>query len=122
MTPIKLCGVEILSWRRSRLKKGGRPVDLDWLLDIGGGLRWSTLQTIQLNPNRFFTLEKSLEDLAAIWSNYLENQIPLQYLVGRCPWRDFELEVSPAVLIPRQETEILVDIAVLVRVSYSILL
>ena len=37
--------------------------------------------------------------------------MPLQHLVGRCPWRDFELEVSPAVLIPRQETELLVELA-----------
>jgi release factor glutamine methyltransferase len=37
--------------------------------------------------------------------------MPLQYLVGLCPWRDLELEVGPGVLIPRQETELLLDLA-----------
>ena len=35
---------------------------------------------------------------------------PLQYLTGKAFFRDLELHVSPAVLIPRPETELLVDI------------
>lgn len=34
---------------------------------------------------------------------------PLQYLTGRAFFRDLELAVSPAVLIPRPETELLAD-------------
>jgi release factor glutamine methyltransferase len=34
---------------------------------------------------------------------------PLQYIVGRQPFRELDLEVEPAVLIPRPETEVLVD-------------
>ena len=34
---------------------------------------------------------------------------PLQYLTGKAWFRELELEVSPAVLIPRPETELLVD-------------
>ena len=34
---------------------------------------------------------------------------PLQYILGRASFRDLELEVTPAVLIPRPETELLVD-------------
>ena len=34
---------------------------------------------------------------------------PVQYLVGRAFFHDIEVEVSPAVLIPRPETELLVD-------------
>jgi release factor glutamine methyltransferase len=33
---------------------------------------------------------------------------PLQYILGRQPFRELDLEVSPAVLIPRPETELLV--------------
>lgn len=33
---------------------------------------------------------------------------PLQYIVGRQPFRELDLEVSPGVLIPRPETEVLV--------------
>ncbi len=34
---------------------------------------------------------------------------PLQYLLGRVAFHDIELEVTPAVLIPRPETELLVE-------------
>ncbi len=36
---------------------------------------------------------------------------PWQYILGHAPFRWLELEVTPAVLIPRPETEILVDLA-----------
>jgi release factor glutamine methyltransferase len=35
---------------------------------------------------------------------------PLQYIVGRQPFRELDLEVCPGVLIPRPETEVLVDV------------
>ena len=34
---------------------------------------------------------------------------PLQYIVGRQPFRELDLEVDPSVLIPRPETELLVS-------------
>jgi release factor glutamine methyltransferase len=34
---------------------------------------------------------------------------PLQYILGRQPFRELDLEVGPSVLIPRPETEVLVD-------------
>jgi release factor glutamine methyltransferase len=34
---------------------------------------------------------------------------PLQYLIGRAPFRHLELKVGPGVFIPRPETELLVD-------------
>lgn len=37
---------------------------------------------------------------------------PVAYLVGRREFWDFELRVSPAVLIPRPETELLVELAI----------
>ena len=108
---LELSGEEILLWRKQLLAKGGNAVDLDWLLDIGGGVGWSLLQKIHIDPRRSLKLNQPLEYLEALWKRHLEQQIPLQYLVGICPWRDFELEVSPSALIPRQETEILVDLA-----------
>lgn len=39
----------------------------------------------------------------------LENHEPVQYICGKAPFRDFELRVTPDVLIPRPETEQLVD-------------
>ena len=38
------------------------------------------------------------------------NQEPIQYILGRTSFYDLEFNVTPGVLIPRQETELLVDI------------
>lgn len=108
-TPIR--GGELLQWRRRLLVLGGHPPDLDWLLDLAGGLRWRDLQRIRLEPERWLRLERPLADLEGIWRRHLATATPLQYLVGLCPWRDLNLVVAPGVLIPRQETELLVDLA-----------
>ncbi len=102
---------KLLTWRRQQLAIGGRAVDLDWLLDLAGGLAWSALQQLYLDSNRPVELGESLEQLEKLWRRHLDDHVPLQHLIGRCPWRDIELEVSPAALIPRQETELLVDFA-----------
>jgi release factor glutamine methyltransferase len=80
-------------------------------LDLAGGLSWSSLQRLLVEPQRTVQLKVSLKDLEQIWGHHLDQAIPLQHLVGRCPWRDLELAVSAAALIPRQETEVLVDLA-----------
>ncbi len=38
-------------------------------------------------------------------------RVPLQYITGEAAFRHLELNVTPAVLIPRPETEVLVDVA-----------
>ena len=101
----------LLSWRQALLAQGGESSALDWLLDLKGGLRWQQLQALRLYPESEIALEQNLGTLEQIWRQHLEQAIPLQYLVGRCPWRDIELDVAPGVLIPRQETEVLVDLA-----------
>ncbi len=104
-------GKELLLWRTRQLSKGGSEAELDWLLDMGAGLDWSSLQKIYIDPLRSLRLKKSLKELAIIWREYLEKQIPLQYLIGKCNWRDFELEINSQAMIPRPETELLVDFA-----------
>ena len=104
-------GKTFLRWRKKMILKGGRKVDFDWLLDIGAGVSWSRLQNIILNPEQYVSLEISTEELEVIWKIHLKEKTPLQYLISKCPWRDFELEVSADALIPRQETEFLIDVA-----------
>ena len=106
-----ISGNIFLEWRKKMILKGGRKVDFDWLLDIAAGVSWSKLQNIILNPEQCFSLEISIEKIEFIWESHLTDQTPLQYLVSKCPWRDFELEVSADALIPRQETEFLIDFA-----------
>ena len=104
---------DLLAWRRELLAStGGARADLDWLLDLGGGLHWPELQALHLHPHRMVWLLQPLAKLEDLWRRHRRTAEPLQYLVGRCPWRDLELQVGPGVLIPRQETELLVDLAV----------
>jgi release factor glutamine methyltransferase len=51
-----------------------------------------------------------LEELDRLWQRRVEEFVPVQYLAGVAPWRDFELKVAPGVLIPRPETELLIDL------------
>lgn len=112
---LTVTGAELLEWRRGLLARGGAAADLDWLLDLGGGLRWSQLQSLWCHPQATVRLDRPLQALEVLWRRHLHTHEPLQYLVGRCPWRDLELPVAPGVLIPRQETELLVDLALELR-------
>ena len=106
-----LAGHDLLAWRHRQLRRGGRSVDLDWLLDLGGGVSWSDLQRLLIDSQGRIAIDQSLEELEKLWLLHLEQSTPLQHLVGVCPWRDLLIAVSSAALIPRQETELLVDLA-----------
>ncbi|OUW28098.1 MAG: protein-(glutamine-N5) methyltransferase, release factor-specific [Synechococcus sp. TMED169] len=108
-----LTGSQLQLWRREQLDgQLDQASALDWLLELEAGLPWSDLQSSYLHPETPLQLGCSLERLETIWHQHCQQHVPLQHLVGRCPWRDFELQVSPAVLIPRQETELLVELAI----------
>jgi release factor glutamine methyltransferase len=107
----RLTGEELLAWRRDLLRLGGEGQALDWLLDMAAGLSPSAFQTLRLHPHRPIGLQISRDDLERLWREHLVSSAPLQYLVGRCSWRTFEMAVGPAVLIPRPETELLIDLA-----------
>jgi release factor glutamine methyltransferase len=111
ITSLQITGAQLLAWRREQLASGGSRAGLDWLLDLGGGVRWQAQQQLHLDPQRQLTLQRPLEALAVLWRRHRTTAEPLQYLLGVCPWRDLELEVAPGVLIPRQETELLVELA-----------
>ena len=104
-------GEQLLQWRRQLLQGGGSASALDWLLDLQGGVGWQQLQQLRLRPEAALQLHTPLAQLEQLWQQHRRSGEPLQYLVGRCPWRDLELQVAPGVLIPRQETELLMDLA-----------
>ncbi|RMF67643.1 MAG: peptide chain release factor N(5)-glutamine methyltransferase [Cyanobacteria bacterium J069] len=86
------------------------PAEVDWLLHHAAGVEPLLLK---LGPpaDRAIALRRSLADLTQLWTERLHARTPVQYLVGSVPWREFDLAVSPAVLIPRPETELLIDLA-----------
>ncbi|MXW39966.1 MAG: peptide chain release factor N(5)-glutamine methyltransferase [Synechococcus sp. SB0668_bin_15] len=101
----------VSAWRRERLAEGGTPTSLAWLLDVGAGLEPRAYHSLTLHPQATVQLSRDLDELTRLWHRHLKQE-PLQYLLGRCPWRDFMLTVAPGVLIPRPETELLADVAI----------
>jgi release factor glutamine methyltransferase len=67
------------------------------------------LKTYRNQPQ--LTIKKSLTELSDLWRDRLTHRVPLQYLLGEVTWRDFTIRVVPGVLIPRPETELLIDLA-----------
>ena len=66
--------------------------------DSGGG-----------DGRRLVRLREPLPALEALWRERLERRTPLQYLTSAAYWRDVVLSVGPGVLIPRPETELVLD-------------
>ena len=101
---------EFLFWKKKQLSKGGDQQSFAVLLDCIGGISNSDLNLISLNPEGNLHLKKNLEFLESIWNEHLLNSCPIQYLCGITFWRDLKIKVTNKVLIPRPETELIVDI------------
>jgi release factor glutamine methyltransferase len=83
--------------------------ELDWLI-----LRLTDLDKLDLRLRSQKIAQKItpeiLDNLDHLWQKRICDRIPVQYLTGSVTWRDLELQVSHAVLIPRPETELIIDI------------
>ncbi|KAM3100457.1 peptide chain release factor N(5)-glutamine methyltransferase [Phormidesmis sp. 146-12] len=112
---LQVSGLTLWEWRSHAKKSAlaaGIPVgEVDWLLQA-----LTKLDRLALQLDSFKTQEVDLKvsfvALQQLWQRRLEERVPIQYLVGFAPWRQFTLKVSPAVLIPRPETEELIDWAI----------
>ncbi len=101
---------EFLFWKKTQLSKGGDHQSLALLLDSVGGISTSALNSFNINPKGNLYLKKNLEFLESVWDDHLINSCPIQYLCGITFWRDLKLKVTNKVLIPRPETELIIDI------------
>jgi len=101
---------EFLYWKKKQLSKGGDNQSFAVLLDCIGGISNSDLNLLRINSESNLYLKKNLEYLECIWEDHLSNSLPIQYLCGTAFWRDLKLEVTDKVLIPRPETELIIDI------------
>ena len=109
-----ISGQELHVWR-DRARKAAivaqvSPEEVDWLLQEIAGIDSLTLRLGLLPRQKQIDLDITLTQLNNLWQQRLKERLPVQYLVGKVPWRHFYLKVSPAVLIPRPETELLIDI------------
>ncbi|KAL2473178.1 RNA methyltransferase family protein [Forsythia ovata] len=83
--------------------------ELTWL--IQDALENPTSVSSQnLNDDVMVPLRACLDDLYMLWSQRIEERRPFQYVVGCEHWRDLVLSVEEGVLIPRPETEMIVDL------------
>jgi len=103
---------ELSRWRKKQLSKGGDNQSLFMLLECIGGISKSDLNSLALNNERNLNINKELDYLESIWEDHLFNSCPIQYLCETAFWRDLKLKVTDKVLIPRSETELIVDIVV----------
>ncbi len=79
--------------------------ELDWLV-----LGITDLNRLELKLGEADLNPAQIQKLAELWQQRIEAKVPIQYLIGKALWRNLELHVSPDVLIPRPETEILIDL------------
>ena len=101
---------EVLINIRERLQNAGIEdfeyeswVFLDWKLHIDRA-------EFYMNPNRDVK-EELLAELESVLKQR-EQRVPLQYLMGECEFMGYDFYVDERVLIPRQDTECLVELAV----------
>ncbi|ACK66914.1 modification methylase, HemK family [Rippkaea orientalis PCC 8801] len=113
---VNVSGQELAKWRNwAKTEAVNYHVpsqEVDWLLQDVAQLDALSLRLESFKGRSPIPLKFSLSDLTQLWENRLKDRVPVQYLVGVTPWRNFSLKVSPSVLIPRPETELIIDFAV----------
>jgi release factor glutamine methyltransferase len=111
----QITGRALWAWRRWAVKIATdhqvSQREVDWLLKSVANLDSLTLRLESIAADRLIDISLPLDRLSELWIERVEQRKPVQYLVGMTSWRDFDLVVSPAVLIPRPETESIIDIA-----------
>ncbi|HAN45473.1 MAG TPA: peptide chain release factor N(5)-glutamine methyltransferase [Cyanobacteria bacterium UBA8156] len=91
--------------RQEAIAAGIATAELDWLMVHELQVTKLALRLGEVEPTA-----AALTQLQTLWAQRRDRRTPVQYLVGFTPWRDLRLQVTPAVLIPRPETELLIDI------------
>ena len=118
-------GLDLWQWQQQAkqraIAEGIPQAEVDWLLQEIAELDRLTLRLETFKDRATLPLKVSLLELDQLWQRRLEEKVPVQYLVGVVPWRNFVLTVSPAVLIPRPETECLIDLAKLAAKGNTVL-
>ena len=103
--------IDIIKWAEKYFPKNlfaNPKLEIEWLLR-------SLLKCNKLDIYLRFEEPLDIEQLAILkdWINRrIKNNEPLQYITGSCEFYGKRYIVNPKVLIPRQETERIIDIAI----------
>lgn len=98
---------DLLTFGQETLKLAGI---YEWNYDSRALLEWVchiSRTDLLLEPDLNVSDEKALE-----YKSYIERRAchePLQYLMGECEFMGLPFKVNPSVLIPRQDTEVLIE-------------
>jgi release factor glutamine methyltransferase len=111
MAKWQVSGSELWQWYRGAIAIARElqiePEEVDWLLQATSNVQRLDLRLANL-PLEIY-LDRPWLSVVELWQQRCRERQPMQYLVGSTAWRQFELKVSPAVLIPRPETELIID-------------
>ncbi|WPT12001.1 Release factor glutamine methyltransferase [Picochlorum sp. SENEW3] len=107
------------------LQKDGGPMyddlvtELGWLMEdaVVGWKEFAASQERKMacagsgksREDAMLKLRISIVELRELWEKRIVERVPLQYLTCSAFWRDMVLSVGPGVLIPRPETELMID-------------
>lgn len=96
----------------SNIKKNRQNIDDFYLLlDLIGGISKTDLFLLKINSKDKVCLKTDFNTLKKKWIEHIQFSKPIQYISGCSYWRDFKFELTKDVLIPRVETEKIVEIA-----------
>lgn len=86
--------------------------EVDWLLQEIAELDSLALRIGSFREKSQIQIKLPLEELSKLWQQRLSESLPVQYIAKTTTWRHFNIKVSPSVLIPRPETESLIDLVI----------
>ena len=108
---IEVSSEELLIWIQNILCNGEADREsLYLLIDLLGGISRADINSLRLNPQKVIHMRASLDTLSDKWSEFIQIKKPIQYLSNSCYWRNLKLEINNKVLIPRVETEQIIEI------------
>ena len=109
-----ISGKELHLWhcsaRQQAIAHNLNPDEVDWLLRAVTDLSSLSLRIGSYQEQVKIHSQQSLSELDRLWQQRLQKRVPVQYLAGTVFWRRFQLKVTPDVLIPRPETELIIDL------------
>tara|TARA_B100000575_G_scaffold291815_1_gene298615 strand:- start:760 stop:1629 length:870 start_codon:yes stop_codon:yes gene_type:complete len=101
---------ELFLWIQN-IQKEKRNLDSFYLLlDLLGGISKTNLNLSRIQNRETIQLKVDINILKSKWLEHINYNVPIQYICGSSYWRDIKLNLSNQVLIPRVETEQVIDI------------
>ncbi|AFY54163.1 protein-(glutamine-N5) methyltransferase, release factor-specific [Rivularia sp. PCC 7116] len=111
---LQVSGIELSQWRDAAISAAASAnvscAEVDWLLQEVAGLDSLALRISSFKEKPQIQLKLPLQELSKLWQQRINENLPVQYIAKNTPWRHFNIKVSPSVLIPRPETESIIDL------------